>query len=105
MADNEFDYPSSLLRLKRWTKNPNFYVDTRNPRDGNELSSSERDLVRSVIQGSVAQMTGGRLAAGTVEFAAGARGEPGRRGERLVREPAWQRVLRLVDGRHGSKAV
>ena len=72
---NQFDDPSSLLRLKRWTKNPSFYVDTRNPRTGTELSSAERDLVRSVIQGSVAQMTGGRLAAGAVEFAAGSRGE------------------------------
>ncbi len=85
---NQFDDPSSLMRLKRWTRNPNFYVDTRNPRDGTELSSSERDLVRSVIQGSVAQMTGGRLAAGAVEFAAGARGErPGVVNVSFVNQP------------------
>ena len=72
---NQFDAPGSLLRLKRWTRNPSFYVDVRNPRTGGELSSSERDLVRSVIQGSVPHMTGGHLAAGAVEFGAGGRSE------------------------------
>jgi len=72
---NELEAPGSLPRLKRWTRNPSFYVDVRNPRTGGELSSSERDVVRSVIQGSIPLMTGGRLFAAAVEFDSGTRGE------------------------------
>ena len=95
---NQLDAPGSLLPLKRWTKNPAFYVNTKNPRTGGELSSSERDLVHSIIQRVVPQMTGGHLAVGAIEFAPAARAEKsGVVNVTFVNDPAnefcgWSRV-------------
>jgi hypothetical protein len=74
LVRNNWDAPGSLLALKRWTRNPTFYVNTRNPRTGGDLSVAEKDVVRSVIVGAVAHMTGGNLSA-SIEFASGARSE------------------------------
>ena len=72
---NQHDAPGNLQALRRWTRNPNFYVNTTNPRQGGELSSAERDAIRNIIHGSVRQMSGGQLSAGTIEFGAGPRAE------------------------------
>lgn len=75
LVRNQFDDPATLQPLRRWTKNPNFYIDMRNPRAGGEMSAFDRDSIIAVVQAAVSQMTGGQLSAGTIEFAAGARGE------------------------------
>jgi hypothetical protein len=72
---NQFDDPGSLLPLRRWTKNPGFYVNTRNPRTGAELTPSERDSIRAIIQALVPHMTGGRLSASAIEFGSAHRGD------------------------------
>ena len=72
---NQLDAPGTLQPLKRWSKNPNFYVNVNNPRSGGELSSGERDAIRNVIHGSVRQMSGGHLSAGSIEFGSGPRAE------------------------------
>ena len=72
---NNFDDPGSLQALRRWTKNPNFYIDIRNPRAGGDLSLSERDAIGSIVRAVVPQMTGGQLSAGTIEFGSGTRGD------------------------------
>jgi hypothetical protein len=72
---NNFDEPGSLQALRRWTKNPNFYIDVRNPRAGGDLSASERDAIGSIVRAVVPEMTGGRLSAGSIEFGSGARGD------------------------------
>jgi hypothetical protein len=72
---NQYDAPGNLQALKRWSRNPSFYVNITNPRHGGELSSGERDAIRNTIHGSVRHMTGGHLSTGTIEFGSGPRAE------------------------------
>ena len=72
---NQFEAPGNPPALRRWTRNPAFYVNTRNPRTGQDLSASEQELIRGIINASVANMTGGQLAAAAVEFGSGTRAE------------------------------
>jgi hypothetical protein len=84
--------------LKRWTRNPSFYVNTRNPRTGSDLSTAERESVRGVLEKIVPQMTGGALSAAAVEFGPGTRTDnPGAVTVTFVDEPqtqhcGWSRV-------------
>jgi hypothetical protein len=75
LVRNQFDDPGTLQPLRRWTKNPNFYIDTRNPRAGGEMSTDDRESIIGIVRAAVAQMTGGQLAAGTIEVGSGARNE------------------------------
>ena len=75
LVRNQFDAPGTLQTLRRWTKNPSFYINTKNPRTGEDITERERASVTAIIRASVPQMTGGRLAAGGIEFGSGARRE------------------------------
>jgi hypothetical protein len=73
IARNGFQTSSGLEPIRRWTKAPNFYVNTSNPRTGGSLRPSEIDLIQQVIRGSVPQLTGGVYGAGAIEFGSEAR--------------------------------
>lgn len=98
LVRNQFDAPGTLQPLRRWTRNPTFYINTRNPRTGQDLATSERESMIAIIRASVPQMTGGQLAAGGIEFGSGARAEKaGGVSMTLVEEPdnqfcGWSRV-------------
>jgi hypothetical protein len=62
-----FDKPDNPPQpLRRWTRTPNFYITTVNPRTGRDLLQSEIDLVTQVIRSTVPQVTGGRFEAGAI---------------------------------------
>lgn len=60
-------------QLRRWSTNPNFYINVSNPRAGGEIPQIERDRLTTLIRDAVPAMTGGRLQAGTIEFGVGER--------------------------------
>jgi hypothetical protein len=70
---NAYEEPETLQPIRRWTRNPNFYVNTINPRSGQPLFPSEIELIQQVIRDTVPQLTAGQFSAGTIEVAAGAR--------------------------------
>ena len=71
-ARNAFEEPDAIRTLRRWVRTPNFYIDTRNPKDGGTLLPSEvADIERSLREG-VPQITGGQFSAGVIESAAAA---------------------------------
>lgn len=71
---NLFDSPDDPPEpLRRWTTNPNFYINIENPRRPGEIPQNERDRLAVLIRDAVPALSGGRLQAGTIEFAAGSR--------------------------------
>lgn len=66
-----------LEPLRRWTRAPRFYIDTRNPATGAELTESERALIAATIQNAVPQATGGMFSAASIEFGSGSRTQAG----------------------------
>ena len=66
---NALESPASLQPLRRWSGNPNFYVDTFNPKTGQPLEAAELSLVVRAIQDAVPQLTGGMFVAGAIESA------------------------------------
>lgn len=68
LVRDAFDNPDGNLRnLRRWTTAPNFYIDTRNPESGGEITPQELDRLIAVIREAVPQMTGGQFQAGAIE--------------------------------------
>jgi len=72
LVRNAFEEPESMRSLRRWIRTPNFYIDTRNPKDGGVLLPSEVADIESAIREAVPQMTGGQFSAGAIESAAAA---------------------------------
>ena len=70
---NAFEAPDHLEPLRRWTVQPNFYIDTFNPKTSQPIDAAELALVVNAIQQSVPQLTGGGFTAGTIESGNGAR--------------------------------
>jgi hypothetical protein len=68
LVRNGFEKPEALEALRRWTKAPNFYVNTTNPKSGEPLTASEIDAIRRVILEAVPQLTGGTFSAGSIEL-------------------------------------
>jgi hypothetical protein len=68
LVRNGFERPDALEPVRRWTKPPNFYVNTHNPRTGQPLAPSEVALIQDVIRDTIPQLTGGQFAAGTIEI-------------------------------------
>lgn len=64
---NGYEEPASLEPVKRWTSSPDFFVNTYNPATGRSLASDEIGLVVRALRDSVPQLTGGTLAAGSIE--------------------------------------
>jgi hypothetical protein len=67
LVRNGLEEPTSLEPVRRWTSNPNFYIETRNPKTGSALEPQELDVVIGTIRQVVPQLTGGVLVAGAIE--------------------------------------
>jgi Metallo-peptidase family M12B Reprolysin-like len=67
LVRNAHDQPGVLQPLRRWSTNPNFYVNTFNPKTGRALEPAEITLVVQALREAVPQLTGGRFAAAAVE--------------------------------------
>lgn len=67
LVRNTYDTPGGMEPLRRWTVNPNFYVNTFNPKTGRALEPAEVSLVVQALRESVPQMTGGTLVAAAIE--------------------------------------
>ena len=89
LVRNGLEDPYSLQPTRRWTRTPNFYIHTYNPKTGRPLDSTELDLVINSIRQSVPQLTGGLFSAGSIETGDSAR-EPRTDyiNVRIVYEPA-----------------
>ena len=64
MVRNGLEEPATLEPLRRWTTNPNFYLNAYNPRTEQKLVASEVELIERVVRDAVPQWTGGTLQAG-----------------------------------------
>lgn len=73
LVRNGLEEPTSLQALRRWSRNPNFYVQTLNPKTGRALEPQELDLLIGTLREAVPQLTGGALTAGLVETGQAAR--------------------------------
>src|SRR5690606_26309492 len=69
LVRNAHEAPEELQPLRRWDANPNFYINTFNPRTGQPIEQAELDTIVRALHDSVPQLTGGRLTVGTVEAA------------------------------------
>lgn len=67
LVRNGFESPTALEPLRRWTTNPNFYVNTFNPKTLRALEADEIAIVVQALRESIPQLTGGRLLAGAIE--------------------------------------
>lgn len=66
---NAYETPETLEPLRRWTANPNFYVNTLNPRTGLPIEPSALNDIMRALHDAVPQVTGGILSVGTIEAA------------------------------------
>jgi hypothetical protein len=73
MVRNAFEAPDHLEPLRRWTVQPNFYINTFNPKTSQPIDAAELALVINAVQQSVPQLTGGSFTAGTIESGNGTR--------------------------------
>lgn len=69
LVRNGLEEPGSLEPLRRWTTNPNFYLNAMNPKTEQKLVGSEIELIERVVREAVPQLSGGALQAG--EFVVG----------------------------------
>lgn len=63
-----FDSPNDVAAapLRRWTKNPNFYIQTLNPKTGTAISAAELASLEAAIVAAVPQASGGTLSVGSI---------------------------------------
>jgi hypothetical protein len=89
LVRNRFDEPDDPPEpLRRWTKSPNFYINTHNPRTGGDILQSELDDLTETIRAAVPQMTGGQFGAGEIEVGSGERPKrPGFINVKFVHDP------------------
>lgn len=66
---NDLDAPGQREAIRRWTKAPNFYINTLNPATGQPLSDAEVETIKTTIRAAVPQLTGGRFEAGAITSA------------------------------------
>jgi hypothetical protein len=67
LVRNAWEEPEDLQPIRRWTSNPNFYVNTYNPRTGGPVPASELESLTRIIRAAVPMFTGGTLEAGAIE--------------------------------------
>ncbi len=67
LVRNAWEEPKELRPIRRWSTNPNFYINTFNPRTGQAVPASELESLTRVIRSSVTMFTGGTLEAGAIE--------------------------------------
>jgi hypothetical protein len=75
LVRNQFDEPGTLQPIRRWTKAPNFYIQKRNPRSEEDISTSEFEMLVSTIREAVPAMSGGQFEAGAIEHGSDERPE------------------------------
>jgi hypothetical protein len=71
-ARDGYERPAALRALARWQTNPNFYINTFNPKTNAAIDPTELELVTRAIRAAVPQLTGGQFNAGTIESGNGA---------------------------------
>jgi hypothetical protein len=89
LVRNGHEKPKELEPLRRWTSNPNFYLNAHNPRTDEKLLLSEVEMIERTVREVVPQLTGGLLSAGEFEVGVVARGlRPGYINISIVYDPA-----------------
>jgi hypothetical protein len=90
MVRNGFAVPESVGSepLRRWTKNPSFYVNTVNPKTGGVISASELAVIQAAVHAAVPQMTGGAYSVAAFSSGAGAKTAADTIAVSFVNEPA-----------------
>ena len=73
LVRNGLDDPAALEPVRRWSVNPNFYLNAHNPRTNAKLTASEVEDVEATVRHVVPQLTGGLLSVGTIEVGVTAR--------------------------------
>jgi hypothetical protein len=73
LVRNGLEEPARLEPVRRWTRNPNFYIQTVNPKTQQPLTQPEVSSIMNAIRESVTQLTGGALQAGLIETGEDAR--------------------------------
>jgi hypothetical protein len=64
LVRNAHEEPDALEPIRRWTSNPNFYLNAHNPLTNGKLTTAEVDMIESTIRRVIPQVTGGSLSAG-----------------------------------------
>lgn len=67
LVRNGHEEPDELEPIRRWTSNPNFYLNAQNPRTNAKLTPSEIQMIESTIRSVIPQVTGGSLSAGSFD--------------------------------------
>jgi hypothetical protein len=76
LVRNLFDEPEEAPQpLRRWTRAPNFYINTQNPATGQSILPSELEMLTGTIRAAVPQLTGGQFGAGEIEVGSTARAQ------------------------------
>jgi hypothetical protein len=106
MARNGFDEPSTLEPIRRWTSNPNFYLNAHNPRTGEKLVASEIATIDAAIRAAVPQLTGGLFSAGAIEVGVTARDmRPGYINIDIVYDPSADYCGRALVGANPGRIL
>jgi hypothetical protein len=89
LVRNGYESPGALEPIRRWTSNPNFYLNAHNPLTGEKLVAAEVEMIERTVRMVVPQVTGGLLSAGQFEVGVTDRAmRPGFVTIDLVHEPA-----------------
>lgn len=73
LVRNGHEEPNSLEPIRRWTSNPNFYLNAHNPRTNAKLTDAEIDMLETTIRRVIPQITGGAHVAGFFDVGTTAR--------------------------------
>jgi hypothetical protein len=68
LVRNGFEEPTDLEPLRRWTTNPNVYLNAHNPRTNAKLVATEIAAIEETIRAVVPQVTGGLFSLGSFEI-------------------------------------
>ena len=61
LVRNGLEEPATLEPVRRWSVNPNFYINAHNPRTNAKLTASEVADIEETVRQVVPQLTGGLL--------------------------------------------
>jgi hypothetical protein len=75
LARNSYEKPETLEPIRRWTSNPNVYLNATNPKTQEKLRDSEIQMLEQTIRATIPQVTGGDLSLGLFEVGVSPRAE------------------------------
>jgi hypothetical protein len=75
LARNGYEEPASLEPIRRWTSNPNVYLNAMNPKTKEKLRDLEIQMLEQTIRAAIPQATGGQLSLGLFEVGVSPRAE------------------------------